>query len=231
MSKGSSSGGFRGWGTAGVLALLVSGGIFAKNYFNSPTINITGNNNDTAGRDIDKSNRSSTTTNMTVYGNADSLLVVPASTPTITSFAKPESSTALASEYALQVTEPPILLKPMRENDSINYIAVAAGQDYKLDFVVNYKSKTPTKFYANILPDAESRDITTYNKSHLDNVTVTGRSLEGDGTMKFSLRGKAPTKKGAYERSVSIGLMDYKNWMKQSPFVTYMYSFAIIVVE
>ena len=43
MSKGSSSGGFYGWGTVGLIALLVVGGFLARNQFT----NVNGNNNNT----------------------------------------------------------------------------------------------------------------------------------------------------------------------------------------
>ena len=46
MSKGSTSGGFSGWGKAGVIALLIVGGIFARNQFNSNnTTTVTGDGN------------------------------------------------------------------------------------------------------------------------------------------------------------------------------------------
>jgi hypothetical protein len=211
----------------------------SKNQFNSPTINVTGNGNDTAGGTLDKS----THTNTTIYGSTDTLLVVPSSSPTVTSFAKPQSSTTLPSEYALQVLEPPILLKPMQEpipkgtivNGTpiskdmvrVNGIELTPGEEYKIDFVVNYKSKTPAKFYANILPDAEKPE--THRKAHLDNISVVGRALQGDGAVRFSLRGKAPMEKGIYAREVTLGLMDHQNWMTQPPFVTYSYPFAISV--
>lgn len=98
MSRESKLGGFSGWGTAGVIALLIAGGIFARNQFSIPSISINGNNNETAGREINKNTN-------TVYGSTDSLLVVPSSSPTVTSASKPEMSTALASEYAPQVVE------------------------------------------------------------------------------------------------------------------------------
>jgi hypothetical protein len=224
MSKGSTSGGFSGWGKAGVIALLIVGGIFARNQFNSNnTTTVTGDGNITNLQGGIHNN----TNNNTVYGSTDTLLVTPASSPTVTSFAKPESSTAPASNYALQVVEPPILLQEIKEGKAISVVAVAPGKEYQLDFVINFKSKTPTKFYANILPDAQNNEL--HSKAHLDNVSVTGRALEGDGTMRFSLRGKAPLEKGAYKRDVTLGLMDYQNWMTQPPFVSYAYPFVLSV--
>ncbi|WP_293329669.1 MULTISPECIES: hypothetical protein [unclassified Microcoleus] len=224
MSKKSSSGGFSGWGKVGLVALLVVGGFLARNQFNSGnTTTVNGNSNNTNVQGGIHNNNNNTT----VYGSADSLLVIPSSSPTITSSPKPASSTKPTSEYALQVVEPPILLKPIQQGNFINVVGVAPGQEYKLDFVVNYKSRTLTKFYANILPDA--KDAEQHNKAHLDNISVTGKALQGDGTMRFSLRGKAPLKRGEYERAVTLGLMDYQNWMKQPPFVTYGYPFVLSV--
>ncbi|HBL14019.1 MAG TPA: hypothetical protein DD379_22025 [Cyanobacteria bacterium UBA11162] len=228
MSKGSTSGGFSGWGKTGIVALLVVGGFLARNQFNSNnTTTVTGDGNNTNVQGGIHNNTNNTTNNTTVYGSADTLLVTPASSPTVTSSSKPESSTAPASEYALQVVEPPIILKPIQQGNFINGVAVAPGQEYKLDFVINYKSRTPTKFFANILPDAE--DPKLHSKAHLDNISVTGRALQGDGIMRFSLRGKAPLEKGVYKREVTLGLMDYENWMIQPPFVTYAYPFALFV--
>lgn len=162
-----------------------------------------------------------------MYGSTDTLLVTPASSPTVTSSTKPQSSTAPATDYALQVVEPPILLQEIKEGKAISVVAVAPGKEYKLDFVINYKSQTPTKFYANIVPDSQNAEL--HSKAHLDNVSVTGRALQGDGTMRFSLRGKAPLEKGAYQREATLGLMDYQNWMNQPPFVSYAYPFVLSV--
>lgn len=237
MSKESKSGGFSGWGTVGLVALLIAGGFFARNQFSSPTISITGNNNETAGRDINKN------TNTTVYGSTDSLLVIPSSSPTVTSVVKPEMSTAPASEYALQVVEPPIIANPVRKTLPKGTIVngtplpeaavftsplgLAPGEEYRLDFVVNYRSQTPAKFYANLKPDVDNP--TMRNKAHLDNISFIGRALQGDGTMKFSLRGKAPMERGKYRREITLGLMDHEKWMMQPPFVHYSYPFVIVV--
>lgn len=222
MSKKSSLGGFSGWGKVGLVALLVVGGFLSRNQFNSGnTTTVNGNSNNTNVQGGIQNNST------TVYGSADTLLVIPASSPTITSSPKPASSTKPTSEYALQVVEPPILLKPIQQGNFMNVVGVAPGQEYRLDFVINYKSRTPTKFYANILPD--SNDSKLHIKAHLDNISVTGKALQGDGTMRFSLRGKAPLEPGVYQRGVSLGLMDYKDWMKQPPFVVYGYPFALAV--
>ena len=204
MSK-SNSGGFSGWGTAGVVALLVVGGFFARNYFNSPSISITGDNNQTAGRDIN-------TNTTTVYGSEDSLLVVPSESPTITAVREPVSSSVPVFDYALQVVEPPILLKPMLQEapdgqgSYRNVVGVQPGEEYSLELVVNYRSIEPTKYYANLVPD--SKDPELWSGAHMDNITVTGRALEGDGVMRFSLQGVAPAEPGLYQREVTMGLMD-----------------------
>lgn len=237
MSKESKSGGFSGWGTVGLVALLIAGGIFARNQFSSPTISITGDNNETAGRDINKN------TNTNVYGSTDSLLVAPSSSPTITSIVKPVEATAPTSEYALQVVEPPIIANPIRKTlpkgtivngtplpEAVVFtspLGLMPGEEYRLDFVVNYRANTPTKFYANIVPD--SKDPEMHNKAHLDNISVIGRALQGDGTMRFSLRGKAPMERGDYKREITLGLMDHEKWMMQPPFVHYSYPFVIVV--
>jgi hypothetical protein len=227
MSKENSSGGFKfnGWGTAGIAALLVVGGFFAKNYFNSPSISITGNNNQNAGRDIN-------TNTTTVYGSADSLLVVPAKSPTITAVREPVSSSVSVFDYALQVVEPPILLKPMLQTTpdskaSYNVVGVQRGKEYTLNFVVNYRSIKPTKYYANVVPDSENREL--WSRAHMDNISVTGRALQGDGSMRFSLRGVAPTESGLYQREVTMGLMDYENWQTQGSLVHYSFPFLLSV--
>lgn len=92
---------------------------------------------------------------------------------------------------------------------------------------VNYRSQTPAKFYANLKPDVG--DPTMRNKAHLDNISVIGRALQGDGTMKFSLRGKAPMERGEYRREITLGLMDHEKWMMQPPLVHYSYPFVIVV--
>jgi len=237
MSKESKSGGFSGYGTVGVIALLIAGGIFARNQFSSPSISVNGNNNETAARDINKN------TNTTVYGSTDSLLVVPNSSPTVTSAGNPKMSTAPASEYALQIIEPPIIANPVQKtlpkgtivNGTLlpeaavftSPLGLIPGEEYRLDFVVNYRSQTLTKFYANLNPDVD--DPTMRNKAHLDNISVIGKALQGDGTMKFSLRGKAPMERGKYRREITLGLMDHEKWMMQPPFVHYSHPFVIVV--
>jgi hypothetical protein len=225
MSKESSSGGFSGWGTAGIVALLVVGGFFARNYFNSPSISITGNNNQTAGRDIN-------TNSTTVYGSADSLLVVPSESPTITAVKEPVSSSVSVFDYALQVVEPPILLKPMLQatpdgKGSYNVVGVRPGEEYTLDFVVNYRSVEPTKYYANIVPDSKNPEL--WSNAHMDNISVTGRALQGNGVMRFSLRGVAPNEPGLHQREVTMGLMDYENWQTEGSLVHYSFPFILAV--
>jgi hypothetical protein len=218
----SSSGGFNIWGTAGIVALLVVGGFFARNYF----INVNGSNNQIAEGGI----RNTTTNNTTIYGNPGTLLVIPSESPTVTSPSKPVEANAPASEFSLQVLEPPVIANPSAgvspDGKYIvkNVVRVAPGQEYKLDFVVNYRSKSPTKFYANLKPDVDNSEM--YRKAHLDNVSAIGRPLEGDGTLRFSLRGIAPREIGSHDREITMGLMDYKNW---GPIVHYQFPFILVV--
>ena len=53
------------------------------------------------------------------------------------------------SEYFLELVEPVFV------TEVNGYITCLPEQTYKLEILVNYKSKTETKFYANVYPDAE----------------------------------------------------------------------------
>ena len=215
-----------------VVGLLVIGGVFARNQFNSGNTTIAGNNNNTHVR----GGVNNTTNNTTVYGSTDSLMVVPSSSKTVSETVAPESRTKPEDDYALQVTEPPLVVQEPRTIETNNGLiryrgieSVPAGEKYKLDFAVDYRAATPSKFYANLVPD--SRDPNLHHIAHLDNISTAGRALEGDGSMRFSLTGTAPSEPGTYHRSITMGLMDHERWMELPTFVNYQFSFILIVPE
>ena len=93
--------------------------------------------------------------------------------------------------------------------------------------MVNYKSKTETKFYANIYPDAEHYLL--HHLAHKDNVKSLGRPLTGFGYIKFQLTGTAPKEPGTYEREVNIGLLHFKDWKNSEVLFNKFYKFKLVV--
>lgn len=230
----SQSSGFKVWGQASlvVLALLAVGGLFSKNYLNSPNIQ-QGDGSQTAGRDINTGNTTNNNTDNSItnnqYGSPDSLLVSLSDSQTvIPPYTKPMESKVSPSEYALQVRKPSFgnitEESSPDEKNLTGVMAVKPGEEYELDFVVDYRSQDSTKFYANLKPDVDDQQM--YEKAHLDNIKALGRPLKGDGTLRFKLRGKAPLEKGVHGRAITMGLMNAENW---DLLVHYQFPFALLV--
>jgi hypothetical protein len=125
------------------------------------------------------------------------------------------------SEYFLELVEPVFV------NEVNGYTTCLPEQTYKLEIVVKYKSKTETKFYANIYPDAE--DYLLHHLAHKDNVKSLGRPLIGCGYTKFQLTGTAPKEPGTYEREVNIGLLHFKDWKNSEVLYNKFYKFSLVI--
>lgn len=126
-------------------------------------------------------------------------------------------------DYFLELVEPVFLTK------QDEYLTCLPNTTYKIDFLVNYKSKTETKFFANILPDAEN--YLFHHLAHKDNVKYLGKPLIGYGNIKFHLTGTAPEEPGAFERQVNIGLLNFKDWINSEILFSKFYKFNLIVLS
>src|SRR5688572_30128540 len=125
------------------------------------------------------------------------------------------------SEYFLELVEPVFVIQEG------GYITCLPENSYKLEILVNYKSKTETKFYANILPDAENYLL--HHLAHKDNVKCLGRPLIGFGYIKFQLTGTAPKEPGTYKREVNIGLLNFEEWRNSEVLFSKFYIFKLVV--
>jgi hypothetical protein len=157
------------------------------------------------------------TTTINHYGNTDTMWIGQTDESTFSN----DILAARNSEYFLELVEPAFA------TEVNGYITCLPEQTYKLEILVNYKSKTETKFYANIYPDAE--DYLLHHLAHKDNVKSLGRPLIGYGFIKFQLTGTAPKEPGTYEREVNIGLLHFKDWQNSEVLFNKFYEFRLVV--
>ncbi len=157
------------------------------------------------------------TTTINHYGSTETMWIGQTDRPTISN----DTLEGRNSEYFLELVEPVFV------NELNGYTTCLPEQTYKLEIVVNYKSKTETKFYANIYPDAE--DYLLHHFAHKDNVKSLGRPLTGYGYIKFLLIGTAPNEPGTYEREVNIGLLHFKDWKNSEVLFNKHYKFKLVV--
>jgi hypothetical protein len=157
------------------------------------------------------------TTTINQYGSTETMWIVQADKPTISNDILEGSTSA----YFLELAEPVFVTQVD------GYVTCLPEQTYKLEILVNYKSKTETKFYANIYPDAE--DYLLHHLAHKDNVKSLGRPLIGCGYIKFQLTGTATKEPGIYEREVNIGLLHFKDWKSSEVLFNNSYKFKLVV--
>lgn len=157
------------------------------------------------------------TTTVNHYGSTETIWIGQTDKPTISKDILEDRN----SEYFLELVEPVFV------TEKSGYTTCLPEQTYKLEFLVNYKSKTETKFYANIYPDAE--DYLLHSLAHKDNVKSLGRPLIGFGYIKFQLTGTAPIEPGTYEREVNIGLLHFKDWKNSEVLFNNFHKFKLIV--
>jgi len=157
------------------------------------------------------------TTTINHYGSTETMWIGQTDRPTISY----ETLEVSNSEYFLELVQPAFV------NEVDGYITCLPDQTYKLEIVVNYKSKTETKFYANIYPDAE--EYLLHHLAHKDNVKSLGRPLTGFGYIKLQLTGTAPNEPGTYEREINIGLLHFKEWKNSEVLFDNFYKFKLVV--
>ncbi|MEG4904709.1 hypothetical protein [Microcoleus sp. F10-A1] len=157
------------------------------------------------------------TTTINHYGSTETMWIGQTDKPTITHV----NLEGRNSEYCLE------LLEPVFVTEVNGYTTCLPEQTYKLEIVVNYLSKTETKFYANIYPDAENYLL--HHLAHKDNVKSLGRPLIGFGYIRFQLTGTAPKEPGTYEREINIGLLHFKNWKHSEVLFNKFYKFKLVV--
>lgn len=165
--------------------------------------------------DITVNNNPTTTINH--HGSTESIWIGQTDRPTISN----DTLESGSSEYFLELTEPVFV------REVSGYITCLPEQTYKLEIAINYKSKTETKFYANIYPDAG--DYLLHHLAHKDNVKSLGRPLIGCGYIKLQLLGTAPKEPGNYEREVNIGLLHFKDWQNSEILFNKFYKFKLVV--
>ncbi|HRB71841.1 MAG TPA: hypothetical protein PK776_08325 [Flavobacterium sp.] len=165
--------------------------------------------------DITINNNPKTTVNH--YGNTETIWIEQTSEPTISSDILEVNN----SDYFLELVEPAFVI------DVNGYASCLPEQKYNLDILVNYKSKTGAKFYANIYPDAE--DYLLHHLAHKDNVKILGRPLIGYGSIKFQLIGNAPKEPGTYVRELNIGLLHFNDWKNSEMLFNKFYTFKLVV--
>lgn len=159
------------------------------------------------------------TTTINHYGSTETMWIGQTDRPTISN----DNLESKNSEYFLELVEP-VFVKKVD-----GYTTCLPEQTYKLEIVVNYKSKTETKFYANIYPDAEEQLL--HHLAHKDNVHSLGRPLIGYGYIKFQLIGTAPKEPGTYEREVNIGLLPFKDWINSKVLFSKFHKFKLVVLS
>ncbi len=157
------------------------------------------------------------TTTINHYGSTETMWIGQTDKPTISN----NILEGRNSEYFLELVEPVFV------TEVNGYITCLPEQTYKLEILVNYKSKTETKFYANVYPDAE--DYLLHQLAHKDNVKSLGRPLIGYGYIKFQLTGTAPKEPRTYEREVNIGLLHFKDWKNSEVLFNKFYKFKLVV--
>lgn len=157
------------------------------------------------------------TTTINHYGSTETMWIGQTDRPTISN----DTLESKDSEYFLELVEPVFV------NEVNGYTTCFPEETYKLDIVVNYKSNTETKFYANIYPDAENYLL--HHLAHKDNVKSLGKPLTGCGYIKFQLTGTAPKEPGTYEREVNIGLLHFKDWKNSEVLFNKHYKFKLVV--
>lgn len=129
--------------------------------------------------------------------------------------------------YSLSISQPIELEKG-------GYIfSVPKAKQYKLELVVQYNAPTPCKFFANLDPDVENRELHRLG-AHFDTVVAYGSPVVGSGQLVFSLCSIAPSpswfQSKKFPKQIRIGLMDYENWMTQNPFCMRSYNFTLKTV-
>lgn len=151
------------------------------------------------------------------YGSAETMWIEQTDASTISD----NILDGKGSEYFLELVEPAFV------NDANGYVTCFPEQQYKLEIFVNYKSKTETKFYANIYPDVE--DYLLHQLAHKDNVKSLGRPLIGYGKIKLQLIGTGPKEPGIYEREINIGQLHFKDWRNSKVLFDKFYKFKLVV--
>ncbi|MBE2282863.1 MAG: hypothetical protein IAE77_05320 [Prosthecobacter sp.] len=123
-----------------------------------------------------------------------------------------------AYEIELTAVKAPAVLLPSKDIR----IQAKAGQKFKLDLTVRYKTPSSTKLAANL--DVEKANIlppellAELNKDysmtrHFDTGSRPGyQAVVGAGEITFDLTGYAPPKPGTYSIPMNIGLYDFISW-------------------
>lgn len=151
------------------------------------------------------------------YGSTETMWIGQSDKPTISNNILEGNNPG----YFLELVQPVFVI------EEGGYITCLPDSSYKLEILVNYTSKTETKFYANILPDAENYLL--HHLAHKDNVKCLGRPLIGFGYVKFQLTGTAPKEPGTYEREVNIGLLNFEDWRNSEVLFSKFNKFKLVV--
>jgi hypothetical protein len=109
-------------------------------------------------------------------------------------------------------------------------LTVPKSEKYEIQLIIEYMAPTPCKFFANLYPDIENRDLHRLG-AHFDTVSSYGSPVSGNGKLEFALYSIAPSpswlQSKKFPKRIVIGLMDYEKWMTTPPFCTREYSFTL----
>ena len=91
---------------------------------------------------------------------------------------------------------------------------VTSNGEYEIEVTVYYNASTNCKFFANLYPDVEDRDLHAKG-AHFDTARSFGVPITGKNKFKFSLRVEIPPAGSIQKKTpkkIAMGLIDYKNW-------------------
>jgi len=122
------------------------------------------------------------------------------------------------------------IIQPIELEKGTYVLNVPKAGQYKINFIVEYVTPTPCKFFANLYPDARDRELHSMG-AHFDTVNSYGAPVSGKGELVFTLCSMAPSpswfQNKKFPKQIAMGLMDYDQWMTKPPFCMREDSFTL----